>query len=141
MWYIHVLIFKLYFPLTFSNNTTMLLQQIPKTVGTFFVLIFYLMSNSNAQNLMQIKSDSTVKQKKTMAAVRIAHLPQTDSTSKTTITKVVESNQNHIKTDSISKGAIVVLVQPKSLPIKPDSTSKTTLNTSISSLTGEGAVF
>ena len=141
MWYIHVFIFKLYFPLTFSNNTTMLLQQIPKTVGTFFVLIFYLMSNSNAQNLMQIKSDSTVKQKKTMAAVRIAYLPQTDSTSKTTITKVVESNQNHIKTDSISKGAIVVLVQPKSLPIKPDSTSKTTQNTAPSPVKDDMEVF
>ena len=141
MWYIHVFIFKLYFPLTFSNNTTMLLQQLPKTVGTLFVLIFYLLSNSYAQNLMQIKSDSTAKQDNIIASAHAAHLTQTDSTSKTTIAKVVESNQNHIKTDSILKGATVAPREPKSPPIKPDSTLKTTQNAPISPVKDDMEVF
>ena len=141
MWYIHVFIFKLYFPLTFSNNTTMLLQQIPKTVGTLFVLIFYSLSNSYAQNLMQIKSDSTAKQAHTIASVRGAHPTQTDSSSKMTMIKVVESNQNHIKTDSTLKGATVVLVEPKSLPVKRDSTVKTTLNAAPSPIKDDMDVF
>ena len=141
MWYIHVFIFKLYFPLTFSNNTTMLLQQLPKTVGTLFVLIFYLLSNSYAQNLMQIKSDSTVKQDNTMAAVPIAHSTQTDSTTKMMTKKAVESNQNQVKLEAAIKAATAVLVEPKSPPIKPDSTLKTTQNAPISPVKDDMEVF
>ena len=119
----------------------MLLQQLPKTVGTLFVLILFSLSNSYAQNLMQIKSDSTAKQEHTIASVRVAHPTQTDSSSKTTITKVVESHQNHIKKDSVLAGATVVLVQPKSPPIKSDSTSKTTQNTAPSPIKDDMEVF
>ena len=119
----------------------MLLQQIPKTVGTLFVLILFSLSNSSAQNLMQIKGDSTAKQAHTIASARVAHPTQTDSSSKTTITKVVESNQNHIKTDSISKRATIVLVEPKSPSIKPDSTVKTTPNAAISLIKDDMEVF
>ena len=119
----------------------MLLQQLPKTVGMLFVLIFYSLSNSSAQNLMQIKSDSTVKQDNTMATVRVAHPTQTDSSSKTTITKVVESNQNQVKVDAVLKAATVVLVEPKSPPVKPDSTLKTTQNTAISPVKDDMEIF
>ena len=119
----------------------MLLQQLPKTVGTLFVLIFYSLSNSYAQNLMQIKSDSTVKQDNTMAAVPIAYSTQTDSTAKMMTAKAVESNQNQVKSGAGLKAATVVLVEPKSPSIKPDSTLKTTQNTATSLVKDDMEVF
>lgn len=141
MWYIHVFIFKLYFPLTFSNITTMLLQQIPKTVGTLFVFIFCLLSNSSAQILMQIKSDSIAKQENIIASARAAYPTQTDSTAKMPLIKAVESNQNPIKTGSILKGATVAPIEPKSPPTKPNSALKMTQNTATSPVKDDMEVF
>ena len=90
---------------------------------------------------MQIKSDSTAKQENSIASALGAHPTQTDSSSKTTMIKVVESNQNHIKTDSISKRATIVLVEPKSSPVKRDSTVKTTPNAAISLIKDDMEVF
>ena len=119
----------------------MLLQQIPKTVGTLFVLVLCSLSNSSAQNLKQIKGDSTAKQENPIASARAAHPTQTDSTTKMMTAKAVESNQNHIKTDSVLKEATIVLVEPKSPSIKLDSTSKATQNTATSPVKDDMEVF
>lgn len=126
----------------------MLLQQLPKMVGTLSVFTLCSLSNSSAQNLMQIKGDSTVNHDKTIAAVPIAPPTQTDSTIKIAAV-VVESNP--IKVDAFSKtvetavvepkSVEIIVVEPKSVPFRTDTTLKTPKSALISSTKDDMEVF